>query len=182
MFNFEEMDNVTNKSVRSVIQSSDIIVMGGNKMRLSVEAAEKIGLTADRNILVVSGGQKLAIATTSEEKQGRPVNAKREFSHQAIAALLGGRYSEWAITGDGQDHPVTGDKYFELNEIVNGAKVIADLEVKAETLLDPVDTEVEEPTSWTPDNLDLEQEPQVEAQQDADFSQEETVTQFHTEA
>ena len=69
-----------------------------------------------------------------------------------------------------------------MNEIVNGAKVIADLEVKAETLLDPVDTEVEEPTSWTPDNLDLEQEPQVEAQQDADFSQEETVTQFHTEA
>ena len=175
MFNFAEMDNVTNKSVRSVIQTSDIIVMGGNKMRLSVEAAEKIGLTADRNILVVSGGNKLALATTAEEKQGRPVNAKREFSHQAIAALLGGRYSEWAITGDGQEHPVTGDTYFELNEIVNGATVIAKLEVKA------TENAVEEETV-TAEELVAEQEPQVEAQQDADFSQEETVTQFHTEA
>ena len=173
MFNFEEMDNVTNKSVRSVIQSSDIIVMGGNKMRLSVEAAEKIGLTADRNILVVSGGQKLAIATTSEEKQGRPVNAKREFSHQAIAALLGGRYSEWAITGDGQEHPVTGDTYFELIETVNGATVVAELEVKA------AENAVEEETV-TAEVPVAEQAPQVEAQQDADFSQEERVSHFHS--
>lgn len=124
MFNFENVENVTNKQ----LQLADIKVFAGNKIRIGEEARKKLNLTEGRNIIIQRAGEVLIIASTDAESgAGRPVNKNGEFSHQTLAHILGGQHSEWAITGEGQTHPLTNDVYFELSETVNGAEEVARL-------------------------------------------------------
>lgn len=122
MFNFDGAINATN--VKKAIQSSDIKVYSGNKIRFSAEAIQKLNLSG-RNVIIqkLADGTLVIASTNSEAGNGRPVSDKGEFSHQALSGLLGGKDSEWAITGEGQVHPVTEDIYFALEQIVNGADV-----------------------------------------------------------
>jgi len=74
----------------------------------------------------------LIASTDAEAGLGRTVNKNGEFSHQTVAHLLGGQYTELTIVGDGQAHPATGDVYFALEETVNGAKKREEFKIKAE--------------------------------------------------
>lgn len=129
MFNFENAENVTNK----IMQVADVKVFAGNKIRLGEEARKKLNLTADRNIIIQRAGDVFIVASTDAESGlGRPVNKNGEFSHQTIAHLLGGQYTELAIVGDGQEHPATGDVYYALEETINGAAKREEFRIKAE--------------------------------------------------
>tara|TARA_R110002020_G_scaffold312730_1_gene528125 strand:- start:25 stop:600 length:576 start_codon:yes stop_codon:yes gene_type:complete len=131
MFALDGFENITNQVAQ--VQASDIKIFAGNKIRLSTEAMAKLNLTEGRNVLIMKNsksGQVVIASVDEETKVGRAVNAKREFSHENIALSLGGHHSEWAITGEGQEHPATGDTYFELTETVHGADVVAELAAK----------------------------------------------------
>ena len=142
MFAFDELENITNKVVST--QVSDLKIMAGNKIRLSEEAVEKLNLVAGRNVLILKGRDKtMAIASVdAETKQGRPINKNREFSHENLANTLNGHHSEWAITGEAQEHPVTGDMYFSLTETIHGPNVVAELAAKVEAKTEAKEVEV----------------------------------------
>ena len=128
MFNFDNVENVTNKT----IQVADVKVFAGNKIRLGEDAKKRLNLTAGRNIIIQRAGDVFIIASTDAESGvGRPAK-NGEFSHQTIAHLLGGKYTELAIVGDGQEHPATKDVYFALEETVNGAEKREEFRIKAE--------------------------------------------------
>jgi hypothetical protein len=128
MFNFDNVENVTNKT----IQVADVKVFANNKIRIGENAKKRLNLTAGRNIIIQRAGEVLIIASTDAESgAGRPTK-NGEFSHQTIAHLLGGKYSELAIVGDGQEHPATKDVYYELEETVNGAEKREEFRIKAE--------------------------------------------------
>ncbi len=152
MFNFAEFENVTNKQ----IQTADVKVFAGNKIRLGEDAAKKLGLNGEKTLVITRNPNtnQVAIYSTSQEGLGRSVNKKNEFSNGSIAHILGGQHSEWAITGDGVTNPATNDVWFELKETVNGAAEKArlaalanengELVVQSEDLKEEASEEVEE--------------------------------------
>lgn len=171
MFNFDNIENVTNKT----IQVADVKVFAGNKIRLGEDAKKRLNLTADRNIIVQRTGEVFIIASTDAESGvGRPAK-NGEFSHQTIAHLLGGKYTELAIVGDGQEHPATGDVYYALEETVNGAEKREEFRIKAEEAGEAHDdtevvSEAEAAAQVRAEILaeDSEEEPQMEAVADMD--------------
>lgn len=165
MFNFDSLENVTNK----LIQLSDVKVFANDKIRIGEDARKKLNLTEGRNIIIQRAGSTLVIASTAADSgNGRSVNTKGEFMHQGLAHILGGAKSEWAITGDGQTHPATGDVYYALENTVNGAQEraknpVSDDEAKEEKTVTTAETPVaEEVETQDPNQTNLFRQPVAE--------------------
>lgn len=124
MFNFDEFENVTNKRSSKSLQASDVKVYASELIRFSDAAIEKLE-AQNKNVVIAknhSTGQ-VAIFSTNQENLGRPLTGKgkNQFTNGSVNSILGGQHSEWNITGDGATNPATGDVYYELTEVVNGA-------------------------------------------------------------
>lgn len=125
MFNFESAENLTNKKG---LQLADLRVFASSKIRLSEEALTKLGYDDNSRIHILQDlSGTLAIGTVPSEvdgepnKEGRPINSSREFSHQLIAHKLGGAHAEWELSGEPIVNPNTNRVWFVLAETLNGA-------------------------------------------------------------
>ena len=100
MFNFDNVENVTNKQV----ELSDVKLFAGNKIRLGIDAVTKLGLNGNNTgVIIQKAGDTFIIAgCVAEAGNGREVNKKGEFTHQGLHKLLGGWHTEYSIVGDGQ--------------------------------------------------------------------------------
>jgi len=143
MFNFNKFQNETNKSS---VELADLKIFSNNKIRISGEAYAKLKMTSDHTLMISRNPEdgQVAIYATKQEGLGRSLNSKREFTHQNIATILGGKNSEWAVTGEGVVNPMTNDVWFELSQTKNGADTKDDLGIEEELEDIVKDEEVEE--------------------------------------
>ena len=132
MFSFENVTNV--KSIAKVAeQASAIRVFAQNKIRLSAAAMQTLFLS-ENNILIQRDKDDLYVTSMPKEsKQGRPVNAKGEFSHEVLSGLLKGANSEWNLETEGVEH--LGNTYYKLILAVDGASIREDI---ANTIVEEV--------------------------------------------
>lgn len=132
MFSFENVTNV--KSIAKVAeQASAIRVFAQNKIRLSAAAMQTLFLS-ENNILIQRDKDDLYVTSMPKEsKQGRPVNAKGEFSHEVLSGLLKGANSEWNLEAEGVEH--LGNTYYKLILAVDGASIREDI---ANTIVEEV--------------------------------------------
>jgi hypothetical protein len=148
MFNFETAENLTNKKG---LQLAELKVFAGNKIRLSEDALTKLAYDDNSRIHILQDmSGALAIGTVPSiidgepNKEGRPLNSSREFSHQLIAHKLGGACSEWKLTGEAITNPNTNRVWFVLSETLNGASERARIEeLKQKTDVKDVDNSTE---------------------------------------
>jgi len=155
MFNFESAENLTNKQG---LQLNDIKVLAGNKIRLGEEGLARLGagrilILKDRDGSIAIGTVPTHLEDNTENKEGRPLNSKREFSQQVVAHNLGGAHSELNFDEE-FIHPVTNRVWFLLKEVVNGAEERARIqELKLaqdaeDALKEEVEEELEEEASF----------------------------------
>lgn len=146
-FNFESAESLTNKN----IQLADLKVLGNNNIRIGDEAVLKLGLKTGKKVLILrdKNGNFAIAGVDPESTEGREIKKNNGFSSKTIATLLGGQYSEYALEGDGMEHPITGDVYYGLVETVNGTEERAKFKVEEkeieETLQEQASEPVEEP-------------------------------------
>ena len=133
MFNFENAENLTNKKG---LQLADLRVFASSKIRLSEDALTKLGYDDNSRIHILQDlSGALAIGTVPStvdgepNKEGRPINSSREFSHQLIAHKLGGAHAEWELSGEPILNPNTDRVWFVLAETLNGATERARIEL-----------------------------------------------------
>ena len=115
MFDFNNFDSVSNRR----IQDADIKVFANNRVRIGEDAVKTLGWDKESRLDVLHNAQtgEVAIYATKREDVGRYVNDKREFTHASIAQILGGKGSEWTISGEGVVNPSTHEKWFKLEKI-----------------------------------------------------------------
>jgi len=133
MFNFADLENVTNK----VLDNSHVRVFSNNKVRIGFEGREVLGLSGTRKVLILknTSTKDLYIASVdSESTEGRKVNSSGEFASQLISSLLGNKGAEWKIVGEGEEHPLTKDKYFKLEEVIKEIEVEDEVEDEVEAI------------------------------------------------
>ena len=124
MFSFENVTNV--KSIAKVVeQVSSIKVFAQNKIRVSPATMRTLSLE-DNNILIQRDKDDLYITSMPKDsKQGRPVSAKGEVSHEVLSTLLKGVHSEWNLAETGVEH--LGNTYYKLELVIDGASIKKDI-------------------------------------------------------
>jgi len=144
MFHFENVTNIKTLSKVSE-QSSDIKLLAGNKIRIKASLIDLLELK-DRKILVqrIPTGELFITSTDKESKEGRPVNAAGEFSHEVLSTLLKGSHSEWIIDPTFEAVMQEDLIYYKLALVVDGAPIRKELQDALPTHVEIQDVALDE--------------------------------------